>query len=54
MFYYGENDHIWFLVNNQLWDLAPGEDIDFSKPDLVLDKSERWHDCNRNGNIGAP
>ncbi|MBK9013543.1 MAG: response regulator [Saprospiraceae bacterium] len=47
----GKDGHVWFVVNRSLWDLAPGEDIDFSKPDLNLDENPNSLKVDRNGNI---
>ncbi len=47
----GENGHIWVVINYSLWDVAPGEDIDFSQPDLVSDQPPTAVKSDRNGNI---
>jgi signal transduction histidine kinase/DNA-binding response OmpR family regulator/ligand-binding sensor domain-containing protein len=47
----GENGHVWCVVNNRVWDLAPGEDFDFDKPDLVLDVNPNCITKDNNGNL---
>ncbi len=47
----GKKGSVWFSVNNQMWELSPGEDIDFSKPDLVLDQDLNCQTTDRSGNL---
>jgi len=47
----GKKGSVWFSLNNQMWELSPGEDIDFSKPDLLLDQDPNCQITDRNGNM---
>lgn len=47
----GKNGHVWCVVNNLVWDLAPGEDFDYSKPDLMLDVNPNCITTDKNGNL---
>ncbi|MEQ1747313.1 MAG: ATP-binding protein, partial [Saprospiraceae bacterium] len=41
----------WVGINQQLWLLSPGEDLDFSKPDWSVDADITTVATDRNGNI---
>lgn len=43
--------NFWVAINNYLWNLAPGEDIDFANPDWVVDENISSVATDRNGNI---
>jgi ligand-binding sensor domain-containing protein len=47
----GRNGHVWLSLCSKLWDLAPGEDLDFSKPDLLLDCTITCLEQDKNGNL---
>ena len=49
----GVKGHIWVAINKQLWDLEPGEDLDFSKPDFTFDANPTDELTDKNGNIWA-
>ncbi|MBK7937306.1 MAG: hypothetical protein IPJ82_09545 [Lewinellaceae bacterium] len=46
-----DDGHFWVSVNHQLWLLSPGEDLDFSKPDWLVDENISTVATDRNGNI---
>lgn len=43
--------HFWVAFNNHLWNLAPGEDIDFDNPDWVVEENISSVATDRNGNV---
>ena len=43
--------NIWLLLNKRIWQLAPGEDLDYSKPDLEMDEFPTCLTTDRNHNI---
>jgi len=47
----GKKGHVWLSLCSKLWDLEPGEDLDFSKPDLSLDADITCIEQDRNGNL---
>lgn len=47
----GKKGHVWLSLCGKLWDLEPGEDPDFSKPDLTVDALITCVEQDRNGNI---
>ncbi|MFN4254125.1 MAG: ATP-binding protein [Saprospiraceae bacterium] len=47
----GQNGHIWVIVNNHIWDISPGEDIDFANPDFVSDLPPSTLKGDKNGNL---
>lgn len=47
----GKAGHTWFSNSNKIWDLSPGEMIDFSKPDLMVDVPPSVMMMDRTGNF---
>lgn len=47
----GANGHVWLVIGRQLWNLAPDETPDFSKPDLTFDAVPTVWMPDRNGNF---
>jgi signal transduction histidine kinase/DNA-binding response OmpR family regulator/ligand-binding sensor domain-containing protein len=43
--------NIWLLLNKRIWQLAPGEDLDYSKPDWEMDEIPTCLTTDRNHNI---
>ncbi|MFN0035005.1 MAG: two-component regulator propeller domain-containing protein, partial [Saprospiraceae bacterium] len=52
-FFPGVKGHVWVAINEQLWDIEPGEDLDFSKPDFTFDTNPTCELTDKNGNIWA-
>ncbi|MEQ1745704.1 MAG: ATP-binding protein, partial [Saprospiraceae bacterium] len=50
-FFPGAKGHVWVAINEQLWDIEPGEDLDFSKPDFTFDANATCELTDKNGNI---
>ncbi len=52
----GVAGHIWFVMNEKWWDLAPGEDLDITNPDFEIDVPTSCLSVDRSGNlwIGTP
>jgi len=49
----GIKGHVWVAINKQLWDIEPGEDLDFSKPDFTFDAHVTCELTDKNGDIWA-
>ncbi len=49
----GDAGHCWLTMNGEIWDLAPGEDLDLSKPDLQFDCPLTCLEFDRTGNLWA-
>ena len=49
----GIKGHVWVAINKQLWDIEPGEDLDFSKPDFTFDANPTCELTDKNGNFWA-
>ena len=47
----GKKGHVWLSLCGELWDLEPGEDPDFLKPDLAVDATITCVEQDRNGNL---
>ena len=46
-----DNGAYWLGINNELWHVLPGENVDFSKPDWIIDENVTVMEADRNGNV---
>jgi signal transduction histidine kinase/DNA-binding response OmpR family regulator/ligand-binding sensor domain-containing protein len=46
-----DNGAYWLGINNELWHVLPGENVDFSKPDWIIDENITVMEADRNGNV---
>lgn len=47
----GKNGHVWVVDRNRVWDMAPGQDLDLSKPDFTFDAQVTRLIYDRSGNL---
>lgn len=47
----GHQGHVWVMINEKLWDLAPGESFQINKPDYTLDRTISCVRHDRAGNL---